>query len=163
MHPSKGGLLWSLKQKGRERWGASKNTNSKWSKLGCTVLSLLISMVLTLSTMLSRLGILSGNGRMAILEKLKKMNEWFVMRGKSRKTCVVLINWAESECFLFPISTFPSVLILLLPFVGAVCCFLSHHVVSLMTSPSPSRRRLCCHTPFHQDAHSLVLVSWPLR
>ena len=32
------------------------------------VLSLLVGMVLTISTVLSRLGILSGNGRMAVLK-----------------------------------------------------------------------------------------------
>lgn len=76
-----------------------------------------------------------------------------------------VFGWAR---MLFAaIRIFSNIPIVLLPLVSALCCFLSHHFMPLMTSTSPSRGRLkslsCDAASFHQEAHSLVLVVWLMR
>lgn len=128
--------LWSRRAGKDQR---QVNCKFKMEKIRLCLLSLLFNMVLTHSTLMSTLGTLDGNGRVAILENTEEHNVWFVIRGKIKRNCVVLINLTEPKCLLWLVSASSSILIFLLPSVSARCCFLSHYLVLLTTSTSPSR------------------------
>ena len=89
------------------------------------LLSLLVGVVLTVSAALSRLGILSGYGRMAVLENNEEDERMICDERRVWKNyCVLSLGWARilliTHQYLF------KHLIPLLLFVGGMCCLLLH-------------------------------------
>ena len=134
------------------------------------LLSLLVGMVLTVSAALSRLGILSGYGRMAVLENNEEDERMICDERRVWKSYRVLsLGWARilliTHQYLF------KHLILLLLFVGIMCCLLIHlwwphrgthsSVTAFEVSAFPQgakRHVRCFRTPHY--VHIKSLVSW---